>query len=387
MALTGRFDADFQPFLDAVAQANKSLDNLDQSAKTVSAEVEKVGNQRWTQIIAESDLLHDAIEKALDIAKELAAYFPELALRGAVVNDVADAFDHLTESAGLTADVLLGDLRAGTHGTVDDFVLMQRTNQDLAAGLNLTEDQFRLLSDASFALAKATGTDVASALDTMSNAMIKGQAKGLALLTGKIDLKKAEQDYADSLAGTGQQLTAEGKLEVDRATMLGAIGTALDRLGPQQDSLKDKVEQAQTAWKNFEDELGRVIAQSPVLNAGLDAMRNALINAFGGTQETAIKNIASAIDNAGISVVDFGLAVVAVATPIHEAWSVIETLVLGVTTTVAGAVDFVLEGWTKLAQAANAVSSHIVSDETVAAMVEVRTQLRGATEDLERTNG
>ena len=382
MALTGRFDADFQPFLDAVAQANKSLDNLDQSAKTVSAEVEKVGNQRWTQIIAESDLLHDAIEKALDVAKELAAYFPELALRGAVVNDVADAFDHLTESAGLTADVLLGDLRAGTHGTVDDFVLMQRTNQDLAAGLNLTEDQFRLLSDASFALAKATGTDVASALDTMSNAMIKGQAKGLALLTGKIDLKKAEQDYADSLAGTGQQLTAEGKLEVDRATMLSAIGTALDRLGPQQDSLKDKVEQAQTAWKNFEDELGRVIAQSPVLNAGLDAMRNALINAFGGDQETAIKNIAKAIDDAGIIVVDFGLAVVAVATPIHEAWSLIETLVLGVTTTVAGAVDFVLEGWTKLAQGANAVSSNIVSDQTVAAMVEVRTQLRGATADL-----
>ena len=178
MALTGRFDADFQPFLDAVAQANKSLDNLDQSAKTVSAEVEKVGNQRWTQIIAESDLLHDAIEKALDVAKELAAYFPELAERGAVVNDVADAFDHLTESAGLTADVLLGDLRAGTHGTVDDFELMKRANQDLAAGLNLTEDQFRTLSDAAFALAKATGTDVAAALDTMSDAMVTGPRQG-----------------------------------------------------------------------------------------------------------------------------------------------------------------------------------------------------------------
>ena len=63
-------------------------------------------------------------------------------------------------------------------------------------------------------------------------------------------------------------------------------------------------------------------------------------------QETAIKNIASAIDDAGIIVVDFGLAAVGVATSIHEAWSVIETLVLGVTTTVAGAVDFVLEGWT-----------------------------------------
>ena len=382
MALTGRFDADFQPFLDAVAQANKSLDNLDQSAKTVSAEVEKVGNQRWTQIIAESDLLHDAIEKALDIAKELAAYFPELAERGAVVNDVADAFDHLTESAGLTADVLLGDLRAGTHGTVDDFELMKRANQDLAAGLNLSEDQFRTLSDAAFALAKATGTDTAAALDKMSDAMVTGRAKGLQLLTGKIDLKAAETAYAESLEGTGRQLTAEGKLEVDRQTIFDAIEAGLGRLGTQQDSVKDKTDQARTAWANFEDELGRVIAKSPVLNSGLDAMRNALINAFGGNQETAIKNIASAIDNAGIIVVDFGLAAVGVATSIHTAWSVIETLVLGVTTTVAGAVDFVLEGWTLLAEGANKVSSHIVSDQTVAAMVEVRTELRGATADL-----
>ena len=382
MALTGRFDADFQPFLDAVAQANKSLDNLDQSAKTVSAEVEKVGNQRWTQIIAESDLLHDAIEKALDIAKELAAYFPELAERGAVVNDVADAFDHLTESAGLTADVLLGDLRAGTHGTVDDFELMKRANQDLAAGLNLSEDQFRTLSDAAFALAKATGTDTAAALDKMSDAMVTGRAKGLQLLTGKIDLKAAETAYAESLEGTGRQLTAEGKLEVDRQTIFDAIEAGLGRLGVQQDSVKDKTDQARTAWANFEDELGRVIAKSPVLNSGLDAMRNALINAFGGNQEAAIKNIASAIDNAGIIVVDFGLAAVGVATSIHTAWSVIETLVLGVTTTVAGAVDFVLEGWTLLAEGANKVSSHIVSDQTVAAMVEVRTELRGATADL-----
>ena len=273
MALTGRFDADFQPFLDAVAQANKSLDNLDQSAKTVSAEVEKVGNQRWTQIIAESDLLHDAIEKALEIAKELAAYFPELALRGAVVDDVATAFDHLTEAAGLTADVLLGDLRAGTHGTVDDFELMKRANQDLAAGLNLSEDQFRTLSDAAFALAKATGTDTAAALDKMSDAMVTGRAKGLQLLTGKIDLKAAEQAYADSLEGTGRQLTAEGKLEVDRQTIFDAIEAGLGRLGEQQDSLKDKVGQAQNAWKNFEDELGRVDRQvaGPQLGPRRDA--------------------------------------------------------------------------------------------------------------------
>jgi hypothetical protein len=40
---------------------------------------------------------------------------------------------------------LLETLRQGTHGTIDDFTLMKRANQDLAAGLNLTDDQFSLL--------------------------------------------------------------------------------------------------------------------------------------------------------------------------------------------------------------------------------------------------
>jgi hypothetical protein len=383
MALTGRFDADFQPFLDAVNQANKSLDSLDQSAKDLNTSMDKVtSGTSWVARITESDLLTDAIKRTLEALKDLAEYFPELAEHGAVVGDVADAFDHLTKQAGLTADVLLGDLRAGTHGTVDDFELMKRANENMAAGLNLTEDQFKLLADAAFALAKATGGDVKTALDTMSDAMVTGRAKGLQLLTGKIDLKAAEADYAASLAGTGQELTAEGKLEVDRETMLKRIGTALDALGPQQDSLKDKVDQAHVAWTNFQDDLGKVIARSPVLAAGLDTLRTSLMSAFGHDSEAAIKNIASLVDDAAIIVADFGLAAVVVADVVHSGWAILETVVLGVMTAISGTVSGIVAGWDKLATAANAISSHIVSAETVSTLSDVDTQMRAITTSL-----
>ena len=383
MALTGRFDADFQPFLDAVQQANKSLDGLDASAKELNTSIERVSaGSSWVARITEADLLRDAINYALDALKELAAYFPELAERGSVVGDVADAFDHLTEAAGLTANVLLGDLRAGTHGTVDDFELMKRANENMAAGLNLTEDQFKTLSEAAFALAKATGTDVTSALNTMSDAMITGHAKGLQLLTGKIDLKKAEQDYADSLEGTGRQLTAEGKLEVDRQAMLTAVGTALDRLGPQQDSLQDKIQQAHKDWNNFQDDLGQVIAKSPVLATGLDTLRTSLIKAFGGDQETAIKNIASQVNNAAIVVADFGMAVEVTARISHMAWDLVATGILGAMTIVSGAADIVMTRITGMAGAANALSSHIVSDDTVRALKDAQVQVQAITASL-----
>ena len=367
MALTGRFDADFQPFLDAVQQANKSLATLEASAKQVGVAVDQVAEGKgWVSRIAESDLLTEAINHTLAALEELVAYFPELAERGSVVGDVEESFKHLTAQIGLTADVLLGDLRAGTHNTVDDFTLMKRVNEDIAAGLHLTEDQFRLLADASFALAKATGGDVTESLDKMSEALVRGQPRALAALTGKIDLKAAEQDYAASLEGTGRQLDAEGKLEVDRETMLKRIGAALDALGPQQDSLKDKVEQAHTAWANFQDDLGKAIAKSPVLAAGLDALSKSLTDAFGPDKGDLIKQIATLVDEAAVVVVDFGLAAVGVAGVIHEAWSVLETLFETVLAIVVGGVDGVLHGWAKLAEGANAISSHIVSDQTIA---------------------
>lgn len=235
----------------------------------------------------------------------LSSELQTLTLHGAAVDDVAENFAHLTANAGVLGDKLLGTLRQGTHGTIDDFELMKGVNQDLAAGLNLTDVQFGTLSKGAFALAQATGGDVKTALETMNDAMVTGRTKALALLTGKIDLTDAEKKFAEQLGTTKDHLSDEGKLEAARAAILDSVSAATARLGEQTDGLDERVAQAQTAWANFENELGRTIATSPVIMAGLDGIRDALQQAFGGKQDDLVRAIASRIDDAAIALVDF----------------------------------------------------------------------------------
>ena len=199
--------------------------------------------------IAAGSALGDALEHAgeqilrtaVHAVQEFAAELEHLVVQGSKVTDVEAGFERLSEQAGLLGSQLLGTLRAGTHGTIDDFALMKRANQDLAAGLTLTDQQFGLLAQGAYALAKVTGTDTTAALDTMNDAMVTGKAKALALLTGKVDLKKAEENFATSLGVTTDHLSAEGKLEADREAILNAVGAAVNRVGAQHETLADHI--------------------------------------------------------------------------------------------------------------------------------------------------
>ena len=124
----------------------------------------------WVARIAEGELLRDAVHGVIDKIKEMVLILPELAMQGSAVAGIEKNFDRLTESAGLAAATLLGALREGTRNTITDFELMKRVNQDLAAGMNLTEAQFSTLAKGAFALAKATGVDEKQAFDTMNDA-------------------------------------------------------------------------------------------------------------------------------------------------------------------------------------------------------------------------
>lgn len=260
----------------------------------------------WVARIAEGVLLRDAVHEVIDKIKEMIVVLPELALQGSHVADVEKSFERLTEAAGLSGAALTGTLRTATHGTITDFELMKSVNQDLAAGMHLSEGQFKTLADGAFALAKATGGDVKTALDTMNDAMLTGRTRSLALLTGKIDVTAAEEKFAAALGSSKDQLTDTGKLEAMRAAILEAVGSATERLGTQTDSLADRVKQGQVTWANFEEELGKTLASSQVLATGMDGLKVALLEAFGGTQKSAIDAIASAVDTVTIRLIDLG---------------------------------------------------------------------------------
>lgn len=256
----------------------------------------------------------------------LASELATLTTGGAGVADVAENFNHMTESAGRLGSTLLTSLREGTHATITDLELMKLANQDLAAGLNLTDQQFRTLATGAFALAQATGGDVKTALDTMNDAMLTGRTRALAMLTGKIDLEAAETKYAKSIGTTRDHLTEEGKLEAARAAILEGVAAATGRLGEQTDGLDEIVAQAQTAWANFQNELGKTVASSPVLISGFEGIRDILKKVFGPDQESAIKAIAAKIDEASIAVLDLAVSGVQAGGFIRKEWIAVEKL-------------------------------------------------------------
>lgn len=264
-------------------------DKISTTMETVLSKVEKLetrfgGIDHSVRSVAGGFVLAEAamaaFEKVLDVTIGLVKDFTT---EGAAIADVEENFNRLTESADRSGETMLGVLREGTHATIDDFTLMKTVNDQFAAGIQLTDEQMKTLAEGGFALAQAKGIDVADAFETVNQAMLTGQVRQVQMLTGKIDLSKAEEDYAKALGTTSERLTAQEKQEAARIAILEKVASATQRLGEQTDGVDEIIAQVTTSWHNFYDGLISGVAASPNVVAAFVAIRDALFDTFGGT--------------------------------------------------------------------------------------------------------
>lgn len=297
-------------FSNALTNFDRKLNDAVNGIRSTGSAVDQLGNklQNTGSAIAATFVGMFSAEVAIKAVRAgvglLVDEISKLTLGGAAVADVEENFNRLASQAGVLGESLLGPLREGSHNTITDFKLMKIVNGDLAAGMVLTGDQFKTLSKGAFALAQATGVDVESAFEKMNAAMLRGKTRSIAALTGAIDLKDAQLKYADSLHKTVEQLTSSEKLEATRAAILDKVAAATKRLGEQTDGIDEMVAQVATAWKNFEEELGKTIATSPEVLEAFKGIKDALASAFGNTREQAIKTITSLIADFATGVKD-----------------------------------------------------------------------------------
>jgi hypothetical protein len=230
-------------------------------------------------------LFDKAVELAVDVVKDLTT-------EGSKIGSIEDNFDHLTSSAGRLGSTLIGELRAGTHGTISDLELIKTANADLAAGVDLTDKQFRTMANGAFALAQAKGLDVKTALDDVNDAMLKGQARGITYLTGRIDIEAAEDKFAASLGTTADRLNEEGKAQAGRIAILDAVSKATGRLGEQNDGLGEIIDQIETKWDNLYNQLAKTVGTSPSVVRAFETVRDSLVKAFGGDSQNLIGTVA-----------------------------------------------------------------------------------------------
>jgi hypothetical protein len=307
-----------------------------------------IGTMAAEGVIALGKLAVDGIGAA-------AAAFGDLVMRGGDVSDIAGNFETLAGSVGQVSGAMLGTLREGTHGTISDFELMKTANEQMAAGLVLSEGDMKTLAAGAFNLAQATGSDVKEGLDQMSAAMVTGNAKSVALLTGKLDLESAERRYALSLGKTREELTPAEGLYARQQAILEGVAEASRRVGEQSDGISEKIEQAAARWNNFYDALAKTVAESPVLTAALDAIMSSLGQAFGGDQQALVDAIAKGINTAAIGAADFGLVVVEMARGAVTAYGAIMVPVNALVTGIVTLIERSSAGIATMAELAAAV--------------------------------
>jgi len=234
----------------------------------------------------------------------------ELGQHGAVVADVRDSFQALAESAGGTADVMLGALRKGTASTVSDFELMKMANKAMGAGLVATAGDFETLSAGAKLLADRTGGDTAEAFDALTSAMASGRTAQLKQLGLFVDNKAAVEAYARA-----QHISVSDMTDADRAAALQAatlktLRGELAANGVAANDFGDRIDKLKTFFANFRDGLAEGIASSPVFAAALDAIGFSITNGFGPKQQDVIKLLTRWVENFAIAIVTTAKVVV-----------------------------------------------------------------------------
>jgi len=163
--------------------------------------------------------------------------------RGSAVGDLSDAFNNLTQQAGGTADLLLGELKTAADNTISSFDLMKQANESLRAGLK--PDEIVKVTQAARALAEETGGSLTEEIEGLTKALITGNDKFLKTRGIYLDTNTALDKYAASIGTTREALTELEKIEATRAAALEALNKRqrkARRFKPIQPTLSPKLE-------------------------------------------------------------------------------------------------------------------------------------------------
>lgn len=177
--------------------------------------------------------------------------FDKLIQAGDKLDDLTTGFNALGGTAGQ-----LNKLRDASRGLISDTDLLTIANKALLSDIPNIASNLDELTGATMALAKATGQDEKQALDSMITSLQTGNDRAIKAMIGKVDLKKAEEDYAKSLGVTAKQLTEEGKLYADRLAIQQKLIEKAKELPPLNDSAADSLNKVKIAVEGLITQIG-----------------------------------------------------------------------------------------------------------------------------------
>lgn len=243
---------------------------ISQTADHSSSEFHRISLGAVAMGVAIAEVLIRASKAAadfiFDLVKESGAAF-----------DVRLAFDQLTTTYGLQADVLIKQLKVATEGQVGGMTLMKNANKLLQSEIPLTSDQFVKLTENVFKLSKASGVDAVEAINAMTNGLIRGNARGLQAIGIHLDIKNAVSQMAEAQGEASGKIADASRLQAFYADFLKQSTRAADALGKSHTSLEDILLQTKITWNGFIGSLAIAIQRSEVFQHLLEKASEAML--------------------------------------------------------------------------------------------------------------
>lgn len=225
---------DAKGFKQAADEASKASSKLKQN---INKDTKDIGNSFW-DIDDKIKSLGKTIT-AVFVAEKVANFAKECVTLAAKAEGVKAAFDRLND------DKLLDNLRAATHNTVDDLVLM--TYAVRASNFQISLKNLSKYFEFASKRARETGESV----DYLVESIITGIGRKSAMIL-------------DNLGISASQLNEQLKLTPDYADAVGTIiSKSMKNAGEYTETTADKIDQLNVAWTNLKLTLGQ-IATSPV---------------------------------------------------------------------------------------------------------------------------
>jgi hypothetical protein len=244
-----------------------------------------------------------------------------LGARGADINDVRAQFDVLNKSIGVDSKAAIDVLDQGLAGTIPKFELMKTVNAGLSQGMKASIEDYRTMAEVSRVLADRTGIDNKQAFETLTSTMASGKDMVLKTIGMNIDAKAATDDYARSIGKATADLNENEIKTAKRNAIMVEANRILKESGKSQDDFADSLSKVSATFQNWLDDLSVGIADSPVLGAALASVGDILKEVFGGSNAELIPTIIHYIEQAAITMVEWGKTGVTIADYISRAFS------------------------------------------------------------------
>ena len=178
---------------------------------------------------------------------------------------VEKGFKNLARESGFSTQAL-SKLQKATDGTVSSMELMRQANNAMLLGIADSEDQMAQMFDIAQRLGSALGQDATFAVESLVTGLGRQSKLMLDNLGIMVDVKKANEDYAETLGISANRLTDQQRKQAFVNAAMDSANNLVGQLGSETLSASDHIQAMKAALEELAITFGTEFGDS-VINA------------------------------------------------------------------------------------------------------------------------